>query len=225
MKMRIVNFLFVCCLLAMTQCDQRPQSKNPGRSNDVLPKLTTRVPDSAAISKPAGGGPLDNDLSIRKRSEGGAVYSETHPEPWLHLWEPAGRPASDLKVIFGEPDSETTEMISYHWTGLVFSFTLKDGKIDTLERRFGDVPPQLGNLIRNRSGADAIKARPFLEAWLSYWDPIGCTPTQLKAAIGGPDGESSDNISYTFDTGFGGCSFEFKLEDGRIASIKRMSID
>lgn len=227
MKIRIVSFLStaVFALSILPQCDQAPQPKSLEGTTDALAKLPAMLPDSATDGSQPGDMLLQKNLSIQKRKGGVSGDSKMHPEPWLQNWVPGGRPASDLRVMFGEPAAESTETISFRWAGLVFNFTLKDGKIVSMERHLGEVPLLLDDLIQKRSGEDALRVRPFMEAWLGYWDPIGCTSAQLKTALGSPSGESAEMITYDFDGGFGGCSFEFKLQDGMIARIERRSID
>ena len=116
-------------------------------------------------------------------------------------------------------------MISFEWSGLAFDFKIEDGKVIKLERRLGEVPRQLDSLIQKRSGLGSVQAFRHMEAWLSYWDPIGCTPSELKAALGPPNAENGEKVTYSFDGGFGGNRFEFILENGKIVKIGRESIN
>ena len=211
------------CPLVLTQCDKK--SINSGRSARAQEQPATQS------SFPATNGGIDIDISpqnknsIKKRSDGNIDHSRTHPEPWLHKWDPAGRPASDLKLIFGEPIAKTTEMISFNWSGLAFDFKIKDGKTIALERRLGEVPLQINSLITKRSGLGSAQAFRHMEAWLSYWDPIGCTPAELKAALGPSNSETAEKVTYSFDSGFGGNLFEFLLDNGKIVRIARVSME
>ena len=226
MKSRTACLLSVALIipLASTQCDQR---KAADSNNTIEAKDYT----SPTQSIPAVSGETQSDISsdnknrIRKRSLENSDDSTTHPKRWLYNDSLTGHPTSDLKMLFGEPTNETAEMISFNCGGKIYDFGIKDRKVITLNQRWGKVPLEIASMIKNRFGLGHMKAQLQMEAWIGYWDPIGCSSGELKAALGPPNIETHEKVVYIFDGGFGGNLYEFIFEESKIVKIRKVSLE
>lgn len=204
-RCRLCACIFVA--VALTQCEPAPHNPDTKAAPHVGPKVMP---------------PTHNVIRIKKRARDTSVPSETHPKPWGQDFNPTGRLVSELKIMFGQPASETSESISFHWSGLGFNFKTKNGKVLEMERHLGEVPLRIDTLIQKRSLETAGGLIPHMEAWLSYWDPVGCTPGELKAALGNPTKENSEALVYRFLTPFSGIQYIFSLKNGEVVKIERV---
>jgi hypothetical protein len=84
---------------------------------------------------------------------------------------------------------------------------------------------EIGLVLQRRFGKGSVEARAAFETFIKEWHPVGRSPADLVAVFGKPDVQTPEAITYNFDSGYGGWSYEFQIDQGIVSRVVERSMD
>lgn len=117
----------------------------------------------------------------------------------------------------GQSVSETTEQVRQRFINANTreeAVTAQKVWIADLKRRYG------GTIDASVFGPDAIAHDVRFSKLMREWNPLHCTADDLKSIAGKPARETKDSIEYTFDNGYDGSTYRFKISASTIHAVE-----
>jgi hypothetical protein len=64
-----------------------------------------------------------------------------------------------------------------------------------------------------------------MEQLLGEWDPVGHTVEEVRFVLGPPVQELQGDLAYSFEDGWAGRGWRFRVKDGRIVAVENLVVN
>src|SRR5262249_31370434 len=117
-------------------------------------------------------------------------------------------------------EAERAVQASFEWAVKAAAKQKNPRRVEELKSKYR------GKIKSGITGQKSPMYQEAMRAFLSEWPPLGQKISDLQDIVGEAGVKrNAELVSYRFDSGRGGCDYEFRTKDGVIRSVLIVGVD